>query len=136
MRSPASFLLTMAMTNKYCCPNCGEFFSSLNEITGFCGKCTNQTKKKVELFLEKYADHIEHYIAQGCALPIAIKSVRTENQPRCLSCGVVIIRAPRNSVFCRSNKKCRHYSRKYVYLYREKGLSKAEALAQVSVELT
>jgi len=58
------------------------------------------------------------------------------DRPKCAVCGQVIQRAKRNAIFCRQNKECRRMSRRYVYLYTEKHMSKVEALAIVLSELT
>lgn len=128
------------------CTNCGNFVSSddINELTGWCSECspdevTQELKFNLELYLTRNADHIEFLLLQGKSLWQALDALSTDgSRPICLVCGNVIKRSKRTAVFCRSNATCRHYSRKYVYLYREKKphLSKAEALALVMSELT
>lgn len=119
------------------CPECGEFVVHLDRTTGWCITCTTlinrNTRTAVEEFLYAHADHIEYYILQGKSLNQAIDSLRAEiaRFRTCACCGGVIKRGGPNSVFCRKNEKCRQTSRKYVYLYQNKGLTKAQALAQV-----
>jgi len=130
------------------CPNCGRWITGrLEEETGWCSDCsqgviTTQLAatnlfNKVEQYLTANADEIEHYLIQGHSLNASIDLLHhTNGRPKCLVCGSQIYRAKRSAIFCRSTKECRRYSRRYVYLYREKGLSKAEALATVLNELT
>jgi hypothetical protein len=83
----------------------------------------------------KNADHVEYYTTQGCSLNRAILLVCDDVRPTCASCGEVIKGARRESVFCRQTYQCKRASRRYVYLYNQKGMSKSEALAQVISEL-
>jgi hypothetical protein len=121
------------------CPSCGEFKRELNEVTGFCEGCTDDGRKSltVEAYLAANADEIEHYLLQGKSVAQAIDLLHGRNgRPICVSCGAVITRGRRTSIFCRKNPDCRRYSRRYVYLYTERGMTKAEALAVVLAELT
>ena len=127
--------------NTSLCPNCGEFYlnSEISEETGWCFNCSPQAAPiffKLELYLKINADHIEHYMAQGRSLWQALDLMSQQSRPICLVCGDEIKHAKSSAVFCRRNKDCRHYSRKYVYLYSEKGWSKAAALALIMNELT
>jgi hypothetical protein len=119
------------------CPSCGKWVSELSEETGFCGECSPKVVSQLESYLLANADEIEHYLLQGLSLNQAIDRLHANNgRPRCLVCGHTITRAKRTAVFCRRTKECRRYSRRYVYLYRELGMSKSQALAQVLEELT
>lgn len=118
------------------CPYCGNLVDSLNETTGWCNNCTEIGKTQAERFLETNADHIEHYVIQGYSVSQSIDLLRKEIKPTCASCGGFIERASRTAVFCRKRDRCRAASRRYVYLYTGKGLSKAEALAKVLEEIT
>jgi hypothetical protein len=119
------------------CPNCGNYTDRpLNEETGWCVTCS-PTATISNNYLANNADEIEHYMEQGHSLNRAIDLLHHENgRPHCLVCGDVIKRARRNAVFCRSKPQCRRYSRRYVYLYRERNLSKSEALSIIFQELT
>lgn len=120
------------------CPNCGELVNELDELTGFCYDCSHDTNSLVDRYLELHADEIEHYLLQGKSLNQAIDLIHKTNGSfkRCVVCGNAMPHAPRNAVFCRAQKECRRYARRYVYLYNERGLSKAEALAKVLEEVT
>lgn len=118
------------------CTSCGNWVYQLNTITGFCDDCTNRLPGvNVEKWLAEHVEHIEHYERLGLSTYQAIVRVRADLKPICLSCGAVIKRAPRNAIFCRVNPVCRRYSRKYVYYYQEKEMSKAEALAKILNEI-
>lgn len=122
------------------CPNCGEWVSGLNEVTGFCQDCSpdGDSNLLVERYLEVNADEIEYYLLQGKSLNQAIDYIHSSNgsYKRCISCGNAMPHAPRNAVFCRAQVQCRRYARRYVYLYSERGMTKAEALAKVLEEIT
>lgn len=127
----------IALSPNSFCPNCGRWVDKLSEETGWCRDCTPVAEKELRNYLEANADEIEHYLLQGKSLSRAIDLVYRKNgRPHCISCGSVISRAPRNAVFCRARPECRRYSRRYVYLYQKKGMSKVEALAKVLEELT
>lgn len=119
------------------CPECGDFVVALDHITGWCRTCTalinRNTRTAIEEFLEVNADFIEHYMLQGNSVNQAIDLMKAEISRfrTCASCGGFIKRGGRHSVFCRKKPQCRKFSRQYVYLYQNKGLSKAEALSQV-----
>ena len=129
------------------CPNCGQFadIRGLSEVTGWCYNCTSQSQQisfaanasshTVELALAANVVAVEHYVSQGQSIWQALDSAR-QDRPKCVVCGNVIPRAKRNSVFCRQHPLCRRYSRRYVYLYQHRQMSKAEALALVLTELT
>lgn len=125
------------------CTSCGNWFPALDEITGWCDQCSGGINTpailalRVERYLLANADEIEHYILQGHSLWKSIDLLHAhESRPKCIVCGEVIKRARREAIFCRNTSECRRYSRRYVYLYREKGMSKAQALAQVLSDLT
>jgi hypothetical protein len=126
-----------ASNAEWLCPNCGTWTFELDSTTGWCDDCTGPVKRTLELWLASNADHLEHYISRGYSIPRAVNRVGADVKPICVSCGGVIKRAPRRNVlFCRTTKKCRQFSRRYVYLYRERGFTKAEALAKILAELT
>jgi hypothetical protein len=119
------------------CPNCGEF-ATLNEVTGWCEKCspTDKAYSKLESYLAKNADEIEHYMTQGMSVGAAIDMLHSPKvRPTCIVCGGVIVRAQRSAIFCRRTYNCRRYARRYVYLYQTKGLSKSEALSRIFEQL-
>jgi len=128
-----------ALPNSVVCPNCGDFVDYLIVKTGWCRICSyagSVLVNKLEQYLAANADEIEHYLLQGKSLNKAIDLVHSKNgRPHCLSCGRIMDRAPRNAVFCRATKQCRKFSRRYVYLYREKGMTKHAALAKVLEDL-
>lgn len=135
------------MINNEICPSCGEFFKELIPETGWCVECTKESGieadvgsklyRRIEAYLAINADEIEHYLLQGLSFNRAIgKLHRNNGRPHCLSCGKLMRRAPRTAVFCRSTPQCRRFSRRYVYLYRERKMTKSEALAIVLEELT
>lgn len=99
------------------CPSCGNFTDAkgLNEVTGWCIDCTTLSAGNAA------ADVVVHH-------PFDI--------PKCIVCGEPIRRSRRFAIFCRRHSLCRRYARRYVYLYSERGISKAEALAIVLRELT
>ncbi len=137
------------------CPNCGEL-ANLTEKYGWCAECSRifvvnspvhgrgkstaaqliaartLVSNEIEIYLERHADEIEALIAQGNSFTQALKSLKKSQAPTCLSCAAVVARGPRNMMFCRG---CARYSRRYTYLYREKGFTKPEALAKVLSEL-
>jgi hypothetical protein len=122
------------------CPSCGKF-AVLDEINGWCEECSPATLAKavnrLESYLAKNADEIEHYVAQGLQVYQAIDRLHApRSRPTCIVCGESIKRASRSSIFCRRTTACRKFARRYIYLYRDKGLSKAEALAKIFEELS
>src|SRR5215831_1431863 len=127
----------------FACPSCGNLVTELHELTGFCGTCSkpstggNHNVVKQERALAKNADAIEHYLTNGSATT-TWQALRLARQDRaiCVVCGQPISHASRNVVFCRRYAECRRYSRRYVYLYTERKMTKAEALATVFSELT
>lgn len=129
------------------CPKCGKYVETteFNELTGWCIECSPANSStfatanfyKLEHFLKKNADKLEHYIQQGNSIWQALDHVCDPNdRPVCVVCGEVIRYARRNSVFCRKTVQCRKYSRRYVYLYSHKGYSKTVAFAMVLEELS
>ena len=119
------------------CPNCGNF-AILNEVTGWCPDCSPQdpTYTRLEGYLRRNANEIEHYMMQGMSVGAAIDKLHSPKQrPTCIVCGKTIARGHRSSVFCRRTQACRSYARRYVYLYQTKRLTKAEALAKIFEEL-
>jgi tRNA(Ile2) C34 agmatinyltransferase TiaS len=122
------------------CPNCGDWVDALIRATGWCRKCDAAndllTKTQAERFLEANADHLEHYMLQGSSFDEALSKLRLDVRPICASCGAVIKRAGRNTVFCRKHERCRMAYRRYDYLYRRKGYSKAQALSQTLEEIS
>jgi hypothetical protein len=134
------------------CPDCGDFvdYDEINPVTGFCFTCSPSdeqlralSKVKLETSLAANADAIEYYMVYGRMngkvvagnVWKALKLAQSD-RPVCIVCGERITRSPRNSIFCRRNKECRRYSRRYVYLYRERGMTKVQALAQIFIDLT
>jgi hypothetical protein len=108
------------------CSSCGGFVEKLDGKTGWCEKCSS---KQIKSFLLSNADHIEHYVLQGFSVQQALRRVALEVKPICAVCGKPMVRAKRTAIICRRTMRCRKVSRRYVYLYSEKGLTKAEALA-------
>lgn len=127
----------MLKTKTEFCPECGEFVLYLDRNTGWCTTCTalinNNTRTAIEAFLYANADHIEHYILRGKSFNQAIESLRDEiaKYRTCASCGALIKRGGPAAIFCRKTEACRKASRKYVYLYDRKGLTKSQALNEV-----
>jgi len=122
------------------CPRCGKFTDAegLDDITGWCVECTprpKNTTSSVSFALAANHAAVTHYVTQGQSVWMALESARAD-RPKCLVCGDVIKRAKRNAIFCRQHKECRRISRRYVYLYDEKGLTKVEALAVILNEIT
>lgn len=134
-----SALPTNSLSDDELCPNCGKWVAELT-ILGWCSQCSPELPRdalqQVENFLAENADHLEYYTGQGLSTGEAIDALRSDVRPRCLCCGGVINRAPRRNVLlCRKTRECRRLSRRYVYLYREKGFTKIEALVQIFQEL-
>lgn len=134
MDAPPAYL-----SNEEICPSCGKF-AELDEYTGWCDECSPATlakaKNKLESYLARNANEIEHYMVQGLQAYQAIDKLHApQSRPSCVVCGQVIKRASRSSIFCRRTSECRRLARRYVYLYQEKKLTKAEALAKIFEEL-
>lgn len=127
-----------SQANEEYCPNCGGWFvlEKFDSYTGWCNACAGVVKSQVELFLQRNADHIEHYLLEGLSLSVAISKVRADIRPICVVCGNEIKYASKQAVFCRVTENCRYYQRRYKYLYTSKGLTKPQALAQILQELT
>lgn len=123
------------------CPKCGDFVSRLDKVTGWCAKCAKTiTGSNTASYLEANADTLEHHITTGQVDNVhqaidLLADPRSGYRPSCIVCGSTIKYAPRTSVFCRKNKECRRMSRRYVYLYTKKGMTKAEAFATIMQEL-
>ena len=124
---------------EWVCPSCGEFVNELDEISGWCFGCSPVIEQQLERYLSINADKLEYYILQGKSLYQAIDTLANPingHRPTCVVCGQHMPHAPKNSIFCRRNKTCRKYSRRYVYLYRELEMSKSEALALILAEIS
>lgn len=123
--------------NSEVCPCCGSFTSELSSETGWCENCSPKSNySRAEGFLSLNADRIEYFLAEGKTFWQALEQLAVrEERPICVICGNYIRRAKRTAVFCRKTRECRSYSRKYVYLYTDKKLSKPEALAVILEEL-
>ena len=138
-------MLSHPPDNDIVCPNCGNYADELDEYTGWCRTCSYvpTNRDTLEISFAANADAIEFYISTGRqfgktrALSVwkALKLAQAD-RAICVVCGNRIARASRSAIFCRKTPECRRYSRRYVYLYREKGLTKVEALAIVLEELT
>jgi hypothetical protein len=123
------------------CPNCGELVPAekFNHDVGWCNVCappevvkTTEQAVQTHSYLLTHADEIEHYLLQGKSLNQAIDLLYSANgRPKCIVCGSTMSRAPKRAVICRKTGECRRVSRRYIYLYRERGLSKAQALAEI-----
>lgn len=121
------------------CLNCANWVPELHPLTGWCIRCTvespiNSTVGiyiQLERYLDKNADHLEHYMLQGKSIYQAVRLVATEVRPSCLTCGALIKRGPRNSIFCTKNELCRQVRDRYQYLHKRKGLQRGRALALV-----
>jgi hypothetical protein len=127
------------------CPKCGNFTDSLDEVTGWCSCCASSNgsaankhvSTKIELAFAANANAVEFYVSTSTER-ISVWQALTlarQDRPRCLVCGNELHRASRSAIFCRKSKECRYYSRRYVYLYTNKGLDKTQALAQIMNEL-
>lgn len=130
--------MAVSLNDEEYCPNCGEWYapSVFDYNTGWCNACAGVVRTQLELFLQRNADHIEHYLLGGYALSVAISKVRADIRPICVVCGNEIKHASKQAVFCRANDNCRHYARRYKYLYTTKSITKPQALAQILQELT
>lgn len=111
------------------CPNCGEFGDLIDE-TGWCIDCSGIQALRISAWLQVNADHIEYHISRGLSFRKAVLRVNADTRPTCAVCGKPMLRAKRNAIICRRSPECRKVSRRYVYLYSEKGLTKAEALVR------
>src|SRR5262252_9418933 len=124
------------------CPKCGNFAPTtyFDDFTGWCGTCSQPStgaSNKTEIAFAANANAIEFYLSNGSATTTwSALALARQDRAICVVCGVAIPHAPRNAVFCRRNAECRRYSRRYVYLYTERRLSKAQALAIIFDELT
>lgn len=120
------------------CPNCGEWITptEFDLNTGWCNNCAGVVKSQLELFLQRNADHIEHYLLEGMSLKLALLKVRADIRPICVVCGNEIKYASKQAVFCTTTQACRYWQRRYKHLYTSKDLTKSQALAQILHELT
>ena len=121
------------------CPECGNYTDFLDEYTGWCSDCSSRitvNSTKIELAFAANANAVEFYVSSMNVSVWQALTLAQQDRPRCIVCGRELHRAPRNAIFCRKTAECRRYSRRYVYLYRERGLDKTQALAQVMSELT
>jgi hypothetical protein len=124
------------------CASCGEFVtvSNFDEVTGWCYECSPVVEQQLHSYLAANADKLEYYIVTGQAENVyqaidLLADPKNGHRPTCVVCGSIIKHAPRGSVFCRKNKECRRFSRRYIYLYTKKHMTKSEALATVLSEL-
>lgn len=122
------------------CPSCGDYVRRLTKAYGWCFSCSSMEanitnaadrESQIEAFFKQYADNLEYHILNGNSLRDSVKLLKLERRILCQSCGAVMRGAPKNAIFCRKTAQCRKFSRRYVYYYDQKGLSKAEALAKV-----
>lgn len=154
-----------AYSEQELCPECGEFFDSLNEETGWCNSCSGVTpcqgcneplderaitanehlcnKCKYINWLEANADQIDRVmVTQQVTASIAKKIVIADNRPICVSCGNPIkggSKASSNkpqSLFCTKTAKCRKAQNAYRYYYNFKRLTHEEALQRALVSAT
>jgi len=125
----------VAKQDSIVCPCCGGFIAGeLNEETGWCDGCSTSVEnqeKRITKWLEVNADHIEYHLSRGLSYRQAVLAVNGDTRPTCGICGKPMARAKRSAVICRRTSQCKRASRRYIYLYTEKGYSKAEALALV-----
>ena len=121
------------------CPSCGHYTDFLDEHTGWCSDCSSRTavnSSKIELAFAANANAVEFYVSSINVSVWQALALARQDRPRCIVCGREMRRAPRNAIFCRKTSECRRVSRRYVYLYTDKGLDKTQALAQIMSELT
>lgn len=128
------------------CSSCGYFVDELDETTGWCYNCARLDNNdrtgsvlsvsKMELALRANADRVEFYISTANASVSQALLLAQQDGPTCIVCGNPMKHASRGALICRKNKECRRISRRYTYLYRERGLTKIEAIAQIMGELS
>lgn len=138
------------------CPSCGEFYTTdeFNYTTGWCVSCSSSVDSSKEHaaalgktpafnltselneWLLRHADHIEHFmLTQQITAEQAVILVRADLRPTCGVCGSQVPHGNTRTIFCSKTTQCRRAKRRYKYLYQTKGLSKAQALAQITNEL-
>src|SRR5215469_683359 len=125
------------------CPFCGDYTQDLDDNTGWCASCTNNSSStlvisstKLELALAANANAVEFYVSSMNASVWQALTLARQDRPRCIVCGDEIRRSSRVAIFCRKTRECRYYARRYTYLYQRKGLDKTQALAQIMQELS
>lgn len=134
------------------CPNCGELVPTLNPRTGWCAECSGDNnhcehcgkeKDRIgkycrscvdEVWFKTHADEIESYLIKGWDLAKAIEFVKSDLRPTCIICKQPIPRAPKNSLFCERNSKCRRAKRSYKHQV-SKGVPREKIIASL-VELS
>ena len=122
--------------SEYLCTSCGNWTDAIDDATGWCLDCSPIAQQsQLEGWLKKYADELEYYMVHGNTLYEAIDKIHIDNATHCIVCGGLITRGRKPRVFCRKTSECRKMSRRYVYLYTDRGMSKAEALARVTASL-
>lgn len=91
---------------------------------------------KMEIALRANAERVEFYVSSANTSVWAALRLAQQDGPTCIVCGNPMPHASRGALICRKTKECRRISRRYIYLYRERGLSKIEAIAKIMGELT
>jgi hypothetical protein len=141
------------------CPNCGGWFNSLKDETGWCAACTLQASPnqsscttcgglfpksaqvskcwacRKEAYLTLHADAIEAYLAWGYSFTAALRLVADDIRPNCQCCGNPIKGGREGVKFCHTSKECRKASEAYTRMKNE-GLSPDVALAIASGRVT
>jgi hypothetical protein len=138
------------------CASCSSQVDSLNEVTGWCVRCTLTHCAEQGLLLcsscggffkrrgqftvncstcdavdwqRRNADRIERWMGAGLTYELARDKVREENRPTCLGCGRKIKHGSRTRhVFCRATPTCRTLARRVKWLRDYYGLSRDEAI--------
>ena len=132
----------MQLPDNEWCLQCSNWVDELHPLSGWCFNCTKKLPTdaattdyiETERWLNRYANHLEHYLLAGLSFHQAVRFIRDEVRPACLSCGAFIKRGPRESIFCTKNDNCKKARNRYQYLYKQKGLSKPRALDIVITE--
>jgi tRNA(Ile2) C34 agmatinyltransferase TiaS len=91
---------------------------------------------KLEMAFAANAEAIEVVVSTTNVSVWQALRIAQSDRPRCIVCGEEMTRASRKSVICRRTQECRRISRRYVYLYTERNLTKTEALSKIMTELT
>ncbi len=124
------------------CPNCGNFVKELDDVTGFCLKCSGvgsvnakgptpiDKAEKLELWLAQNADTIEDLmLADNVTAKFAIREILHSERPRCMTCNSEMPHTTSGRhMFCTKKPECRRARRYYRYLIYEKHTSKEAAL--------
>jgi hypothetical protein len=122
------------------CTECGEFFDTLNEWTGWCAECSQSTQppSRVERWLIRYADTVEYVMQVQCiTAKLAIIEVHAAYKATCIICGAPIKHGTHGRHFlCNSTPECKKARRRYKYLIYDKGLTKEAALAAITPQET